>query len=315
MIFRKRMPLFVMLMLLLCFSACGNAPEPQQSTEPKSDAVNNIYITDDGVYADTTASQNAIHIETTEGVVVAPSVSVTETTQAPQTQPSTQPATEVPVTELTLEQYSAPMILSVITNAINDAKSQQNFSAHLQQQVSINLTDCTLSWAVPVINAAIGVFNGPHDFDYTFVNGSCADPKEDFKTTVTPMAAIPPSTGLFCLEESGVVEARAYEENGEYVYTVVLPAEYTNAQVAVPYYHAQALDYLELNDFDFGIGEITDANCNYPGATVTVRLSPEGKLLKYEETIPMNGSGTGKLGISLSAAFEGSMYECWTFEW
>lgn len=302
--------LFVLLLLpLLLFTLVSckqQQPEKPPTTAPikPTSNVNNIYITDDGIYADMATTQYVQPQPTTLPVIP---------TEPPATVPFATP-TEVPTT-LPFSEYSAQMVLDRITAAVNAAKSEQNFSAHQLQQVEIRLTDCTLSWAVPVINGAIGIFNGPHHFDYTFVNGACADPKEDFKTTATPMSAIPPSNRLFALEAGGVVSHRAYEENGNFVYTVTLLPEKTDAQNLIPYYHAQGMDYLDLNDFDFGIGEITDSGCNYPGATVSVYVNADGKLVKYEETIPMNGSGTGSLGVSLSASFEGSMYECWTFDW
>ncbi|MBR3954683.1 MAG: hypothetical protein IKJ63_04340 [Clostridia bacterium] len=296
--------LFLVLLQILVFSSCKQQNNETTTTTVPTTVVNNIYITDDGVYADSDVVQ-----QQATTVVVA--------TEPPQTEPTTLVPITQPTepTEIPLAQYTAQMVLDKIITAVNFAKEQKDFSAHQLQQVEIRLTDCTLSWAVAIINRAIGVFNGPHDFDYTFINGVCADPKEDFQTNTTPFSSIPPSDRLFALEPNGVVAYSAYEENGEYVFSVTLPFEYTDAEILVPYYHAQAMDYLDLGDFDFGIGEITDAICNYPGATVAVHLDQNGNLLKYEETIPMNGSGTGKLGIELSASFEGSMYECWTFDW
>ncbi|MBQ3086893.1 MAG: hypothetical protein IJC45_06120 [Clostridia bacterium] len=301
---------FVLFCCVLCLGfACSCAQQDEVPTTEKVEnttTVNNIYITDNGIFTDAQV-QYATQVPQTQ-----PAVSATQQPTSAVTQPM---PTEVATTAPSISEYSPQMILDVITQSVNSAKQASDFTAHQLQEVTINLTDCTFSWAVPVINTAIGVFNGPHHFDYTFVDGTCLDPKEDFKTSVTPNGAIPPSDRLFALDVSGVTDYKAYEENGEYVFTVTLPPEQTGADNPVPYYHAQAMDYLDLGDFDFGIGEITDSQCNYPGATVTVRLDKNGTLLKYEETIPMNGSGTGKLGISLSASFEGYMYESWTFEW
>lgn len=295
--------LFLLLLQLFVFSSCRqqNNEITTTTTQPTT-AVNNIYITDDGIYTDVPGVQQDTTVAAT----------VPEQTTAVATEPATQ---EEPPTDIPLSQYTAQMVLEKIVTSVNFAKEQRDFSAHLLQQVDIRLTDCSLSWAVPIINKAIGVFVGPHETDYSFVNGISPDPKEDYKVNATPMSAIPPSNRLFALDADGVIDYKAYEENGEYVYTVTLPYEFTNAETTVPYYHAQAMDYLDLGDFDFGIGEITNAECYYPGATVTVHLDQDGNLLKYEETIPMYGSGTGELGIELSASFEGSMYECWTFDW
>lgn len=305
----KRTKVIILFSLLLCLVfVCSCQTQDEVSTTAKVEpttVISNIYITDDGIYTDS-ALQPATQMPQTEPYV--PATQETATTEV-----NTVQATEDPYTDLS--SYAPHMVLDVIRESVNSAKQATDFSAHQLQEVSISLTDCTFSWAVPVINTAIGVFNGPHNFDYTFENGSCLDPKEDFKTTVTPNGAIPPSDRLFALETDGIVAYKAYEENGEYVFSVTLPPEQTDADTLVPYYHAQAMDYLDLGDFDFGIGEITDANCNYPGATVAVHLDKDGTLLKYEETIPMNGSGVGKLGIELSASFEGYMYECWTFRW
>ena len=295
--------LFALFCSVLSFSSCGKQDDESTTSAAATTFVNNIYITDDGVYS-----------EVVTKVPVAATQFTPQTTQP--TAAQTPAPQEIPTQgELPLAQYSAQMILDKISAAVNMAKQQTDFSAHQLQQVTINVTDCTLDWAVPIINGAIGTFIGPHDFDYNFVNGQCLDPKEDFKTTATPMSAIPPSDRLFSLEKTGLASWTAYEENGEYVYTVTLFEENTDNTSLIPYYHAQAMDYLDLDEFDFGIGEITESAFKYPGATVTVRTMPDGTLLKYEETIPMSGSGTGKLGVSVSASFEGVMYECWTFVW
>lgn len=290
----------VLFAILFVLMGCADISDPveKHTTAAPTTTVNNIYVTPDGVFTDSEYLQSAA---TTQQSIPSSTEYVSEL------------ATEA--TDVKLENYTPQMIIDVIMHAVNEAKEQKNFSAHQLQEVTITLKDCTLSWAVPIINSAIGIFNGPHHFDYSFVDGSCPDPKEDFKVNATPMSAIPPSDRLFALEEGGVVGYAAYEDNGEFVYTVTLPFEFTDENVTVPYYHAQAMDYLDLGDFDFGIGEITNAVCKYPGATVTVRTDKNGKLISYEENIPMFGSGTGKLGIELSASFEGAMYECWTFDW
>lgn len=310
----RRMLLSVCILFVIClfFTACSGGKE-EVPTEPPVETtarVSNIYITQDGVVADYFSEPTQI----TE-IVTQPQMQPT----APPVTQTTVPVTQAPSTTLpaapSASTLTSEQVLGVIKDSINNMKAQTDFSAHLLQQVTINLTDCTFSWAVPIINTAIGVFNGPHNFDYTFTNGIGPDPKEDFKSNVTPYDAIPPSSRLFSLEPSGVVAYDSYQENGETVYTVTIVSEHTDAEVSVPYHHANALDYLDLADFDFGIGEITDSNCNYPGATVTVHIDGNGRLTKYEQNIPMNGSGTGKLGISLSASFEGEMYECWTFSY
>ncbi|MBQ6864455.1 MAG: hypothetical protein IJO14_09500 [Clostridia bacterium] len=315
MFFKRSVIVFVIISMVFILCSCSDSEQshPTEPTEPTTAYVNNIYITPDGIVTNVSQIQDTTL-----------STQVTTPVAADSTQPQTE-SVQTTITEEQLiptvvsgsdvSQLSAEDILAVIANTVNEAKEKTDFSAHLLQQVTINLTDCTLSWAVPVINTAIGVFNGPHTNEYEFVNGLSLDPKEDFKSQVTPFSAIPPSDRLFSLESEGIVNATAYRENGENVYSVTIVPEYTDSQVLVPVFHAQALDYLDLSDFDFGIGEITDAVCNYPGATITIHTDQDGKLLKYEEMIPMNGSGTGKLGISLSASFEGNMYECWTFEW
>ena len=74
-----------------------------------------------------------------------------------------------------------------------------------------------------------------------------------------------------------------------------------------PTHHKTAMDPLELGSLDLGPITISNADMKYPGATMTATVDGQGRLVKLEQKLPLEGTGTGKAGISITLNLAGSM--------
>ena len=103
------------------------------------------------------------------------------------------------------------------------------------------------------------------------------------------------------------------EENADGGYTMVitLVAETSTfdgtSTTSEPTHHKTIMDPLELGSLDLGPVTISNADMRYPGVTVTATVDGQGRLVKLEQKLPLEGTGTGKAGISLTLNMSGSM--------
>ena len=74
-----------------------------------------------------------------------------------------------------------------------------------------------------------------------------------------------------------------------------------------PTHHKSAMDPLELGSLDLGPITISNADLKYPGATMTATVDGQGRLVKLEQKLPLEGTGTGKAGVSITLSLGGSM--------
>lgn len=279
------------------------------------------------------AGNNAIAPEaTTAPFVSEPSASTEPYAPAPtaatvpqQTQPlpvvttpvstPTQPVTDAPATQATTEppKQDDVALLKIMIDAVNSAKNGKDFQAKKTQKISIELTDCSISMLVKPANAILKRFASDKVKDYTFVGGKFEDKEE--KTTHTPMAAIPPSDKAFALASEGVQSVVVSQENGNTVYTATLKPEAVTYNSCIPQYHSQAMDYLDIGSVDISPAKIDEASINYKGATIIVKINSAGQIIEYYELMPIEGHGTGSLGMSASATISGALEERWNFTW
>lgn len=246
----------------------------------------------------------------------------TPPTDPPAVPPPTAPHTPSAVQTPTAQPSAAPVlntnpttaeILTAVCNAVNSIKTAQNFIAVKDQDVKIQLTECSISFAVRPVNALIERFTGEQQLYYEFINGSCIGPRSG--EPVTPMLVIPPSERTFALDPNGVTHASAVYTGGNMVYTVKIREEACTLENQVPYYHAMAMDYINVAGLDLGPAKVTQADIIYRESTITVTVDGNGKILVYEEFIPVDAVGGGSIGISASGVLTGSLWERWTFTW
>lgn len=222
------------------------------------------------------------------------------------------PTTAVPTTkgEPTKEE-----ILKIVTDGVNALKaSDASYVGTKTQNIVINVTDCSFPAFLSIINSVVKMIANEEVLDYDFTNGKCIDPEENVE--VSAMDTIPPVGTPFALTIDGVASA-SYEKIGDSTkYSVTLVPETGTFQQPKPPHHGVACDTLNFSLFEIPMGEITKSDFNYPGATVTVTIDKNGKVVGYSEHIDMDGVGEGNaMGIDASASMEGYIDESWVIVW
>lgn len=287
-------------LLYYCVNITG--PEPETTVPVVSDTTTQITTT-----ATTTVAPVVTEPPTTT------SAPVTESTTALTTQPSTEPVTEsttaTPVVDETEE------ILRVVTDTVNLIKSDKaNFSGHKVQSINMKLVDSSVPSVNGIINGVLKNFIKDETYDYEFVNGVASDPENG--GTCKSKDVFPPGDKLFELKKEGVAKAEKKQEGANTVYTVVIVPESSTLENPRPPHHNSAADTLDLSSVEIPIITLTKVDFEYPGATVSVTLGPDGKPVGYYERLPINGTGEGEgLGLTGYGTIEGYMEENWDIVW
>ncbi len=252
-------------------------------------------------YSDTLPTATSAPVSTT----VAPPTTAKPTTTAPAPVQTTKPA---PVDE-TAE------ILRVVSDSVNLLKSDKaNFTGHKVQNINLKLVDSSVPAVNNIINGVIQAFVKEEILDYDFTNGISPDPEGD--GTVDAYNTFPPGDKPFDLTKQGVASASKKTEGENTVYTIVIVPETSTLENPRPPHHNAAADTLDLSTVEIPIITLTKVDFEYPGATVSVTLNPEGEVVGYYERLVIVGTGEGYgLGITGYGTIEGYMEENWDIEW
>lgn len=252
-------------------------------------------------YSDTLPTATSAPVSTS----VAPTTTARPTTTAPAPVQTTKPA---PVDE-TAE------ILKVVSDSVNLLKSDKaNFTGHKVQSINLKLIDSSVPAVNNIINGVISAFVKDETLDYDFTNGISPDPEGD--GTVNANNTFPPGDKPFELTREGVASASKKTEGENTVYTIVLVPEKSTLENPRPPHHNAGADTLDLSTVEIPIITLTKVDFDYPGATVSVTLNPEGEIVGYHERLPINGTGEGYgLGITGYGTIEGYMEENWDINW
>ena len=228
---------------------------------------------------------------------------------------STKPAANDP------SAMSKAEVIAAAKKAIDAVKTQQNMTAVQAENVQITVNDCSVSRLTSLVNSIVQRFTGEKSATYKFVNGQATGVRPDGKEVedegvVSPTQVIPPKNRTFDITEAGVTEATAKKNGSDTVYTIKIKEESTTLQNPVPQFNSAAIGYLDLTKISDKINgaEITEANMHYPGSSVTATVNGDGKLVKLELYLPMDGYGAASLKVVKgNASFSGSQTETWTF--
>ena len=238
---------------------------------------------------------------------------------AASTKPTTEASKPSSAAETEVSSLSKRQILQRATEAINKLKATKNMTARNQETISIQIVDCSAKSAISLINSVISKKIGDKNVTYVFKDGKAVGHDDSGKEIadegeVTPNQIIPPTDASFTLPEDGVASASA-KQNGAFVtYTLKLKEESASMSNPVPTYNSQAVGYLKMTDMEVPGATITDARMHYPGSTVTVTVDSEGRVRQLQIHLPMDGTGSAKMGfLSGSASFEGYSTQNWTF--
>jgi len=279
-------------------------------------ATKGIRITVEGA-AVQTGGQQAAPVDTTT-TTAAPQ---TTTTAAPQTTTTAAPAgdtttaapagdatttTAAPSGSTTVPSTKAE-IAAAYNKVVNEAKAYTGkVTLKKHDIINVELKDLP-SIAAAIINPVVANLTKTSPEEYVFDGGKDVnDPNRLVSHKIVPNGRD------VAVQEAGLANATA-TANADGGYTMVLTfvAETSTFDgtktTSEPAHHKSAMDPLELGSLDLGPITISNADLKYPGATMTATVDGQGRLVKLEQKLPLEGSGTGKAGISITLNLGGSM--------
>ncbi len=174
------------------------------------------------------------------------------------------------------------------------------------ETINIGVTDLP-ALAASVVNKVVEGFTGTTTSEWTFENGAdVADPNRKLADKIIPWGRDA------AVKAEGLASATsAPTADGGYTLTMVFVAEDSifdgTKNTSEPTYHMGAMDPLNLGSLDLGPISISRAELHYPGATLTATIDGQGRLVKLENKLPLEGFGTGKAVIELTINMSGSM--------
>lgn len=198
---------------------------------------------------------------------------------------------------------------------VNALKQQKNITVHKTGSVTMECTDCSVSFLTSKVTDLLKSFMTDTDETITFTEGKGANSKGEEKTV---SAYIVPGDREAAVTESDLVEGTAAAEGSGYKMTLKFKSEQATfdgetGQSTNPTSHMTAMDPLNLATLELPAGaKITKADMTYPGATIEATVDGSGNLTKLHLVLPLEGSGTGKLVAQLSLSIKGQLDD--TFE-
>ncbi|MBR5826429.1 MAG: hypothetical protein IKY78_05025, partial [Clostridia bacterium] len=290
--------------VIVCLAAFFLMPEPEKNNPTESE--NNTTVSSQNNDATVTQQNNTTSQPgATDNTVPSGDASADQT---PEQTPVQTPEQNVPVDE-TAE------ILKVVSDSVNLLKSDKaNFTGHKVQSIDMKLVDSSVPSMNGVANKIIGLFIKDEVYDYDFTNGVSSDPEEG--GTIRSIDAFPPGDKPFELTREGVASATKTMSGENTVYTVVIVRETSTLENPRPPHHNAGADTLDLSDVDIPIVTINRVDFDYPGAEISVTISPDGKIVGYHEHLKMSGTGeVSGLGMTGYGTIEGYIDEKWDVQW
>lgn len=200
-------------------------------------------------------------------------------------------------------------ICAAFNQAMNNTKNAtKNCNAHKKTDIQITVVDCSVPSITNIVNKVVQGFVGVDEADFAFVGGVTSDGKKI-------NGELAPANTNTSISAAGVSSAscEAYGNGGQKITLKIVPE--TSSLGNIPPHHSASVGYLDLGSLDLPVN-ITQADMEYAGATVTITVTADGLVDTYHCDFPMRGTGSGnKLGLSGSATFEGAMIEDMTFAW
>ena len=198
-------------------------------------------------------------------------------------------------------------IAAAYNKAVNDAKHYTGkVTLKKHDIINVQLKDLP-AIAEKIITPVIANLTKTNPEEYVFDGGKDVNDPARFVSH-----KIVPNGRDVDVKPEGLANATA-TANADGGYTMVLTfiAETSTfdgtSTTSEPTHHKSAMDPLELGSLDLGPITISNADLRYPGATMTATVDGQGRLVKLEQKLPLEGSGTGKAGISLTLNLAGSM--------
>lgn len=200
---------------------------------------------------------------------------------------------------------STDEIVAKYNEVINAAKKTQNATIHKTNNTTIEVTDLSVSFLKGTVNNILSGLVKPVDETYTLTNGA-----NENGTTASDI--ITPGGRDVALKAEGVTSATATPDGDGYKMTIVLVSEkstFDGTNTVNPVHHESCLSPLNLATLDISPAKITSADMSYPGATLNVTVDGQGRVTRYDYTLPMEGTGAGSLGPTIELGLKGEMVE------
>ena len=206
-------------------------------------------------------------------------------------------------------------ICAAYNKAINAAKKMKNGTMHKVGTVNLVCTDCSIAFLQSTVDTLLQSFTTPTDRTITVRNGVARD--QDGNVVSDLNAWITPNGRDCALKTSYIAAASAKATSDGYKIAIRLKTEqstFDGTNTVVPVGHNSCLDPLNLATLELPASAgITEATMIYPGATLSASVNRSGKLTKLAIRLPIEGTGTGKLGVTLSLSIKGEMNESYAF--
>lgn len=206
-------------------------------------------------------------------------------------------------------------VVAKYNEVINTAKKTPQYTGmHKTGTVDIQCTDCSVSFLQGTVDSLLQTFMTNTDKTFT-VSGGVVTDQDGNQADMN--AYIVPNGRDAALKEEYVANATATASGDGYTMNITLKSEqssYDGTNTVNPVGHESCLDPLNLATLELPAGaKITEAAMTYPGATLTVDVNGAGQVTKLDVKLPLEGTGTGKLGAQLTLGLKGEMHDTYEF--
>ena len=260
-----------------------------------------------GAAVQTGGTQTAAPVEQTTATPVQTTAPAEQTTVAP---PAAEQTTAAPAADnsgsVKVPSGTAE-IVAAYNKVVNEAKHYEGkVTLKKHDIINVQLKDLP-TIAEKIITPVITKLTTTSPEEYVFDGGKDVNDPARFVSH-----KIVPSGRDVNVQEAGIANATATANaDGGYTMSITFIAETSTfdgtSTTSEPTHHKTAMDPLELGSLDLGPVTISNADMRYPGATMTATVDAQGRLVKLEQKLPLEGSGTGKAGISVTLEITGSM--------
>ena len=261
-----------------------------------------------GAAVQTGGTQTAAPAEQTTATPVQTTAPAEQTTTAPPAaEQTTAPAADNSGASSASVPSTKAEIAAAYNKAINDLRAYQGkVTLKKHDIIDVQLKDLP-SIAEKIITPVVANLTKTEPQEWTFENGvDVNDPNRKLVEKIIPW------NRDANVQEAGLASASATPNaDGGYTMTLTFIAEDSNfdgtKNTSEPTYHMGAMDPLNLGSLDLGPISISEAALHYPGATLTATIDGQGRIVKLEQKLPLEGTGTGKAGVSITLKLAGSM--------
>lgn len=204
-------------------------------------------------------------------------------------------------------------IAAKYNEVLNALKKQENVTIHKVSAVNIECTECSKPTLQGTVNSILQMFMKGSDENVQFTGGK-GNKKDGSEVWINDF--ITPGGREAAVTENDLASATAAAEGAGYKMTLKFKSEsatFDGTTGTEPTSHKTAMDPLNLATLELPMGaKITQASMTYPGATIEATVDASGNLTNMHLLLPLEGKGTGKLGLSLEVGLKGELDDTYT---